>query len=181
MLFHKQRKRDQPAGRSRSHDVFETGELYSQVRKFRTLPHQEGEYLDGTSGSRDAREEKARDPRESCLSAGEEKLRAEGFRCYRAAQEGENLGPNLGELFLAREEKTLAENSGELSVTGPAGGENPQNSVVRPTETIPAATARVRVLNVPPSCCCSYDSILPIKCQLLFPKYIHIIHIYKIV
>ena len=119
--FAKREKRDRPAGRSRSHDVFETGELYSQVRKFRTLPHQEGEYLDGTSGSRDAREEKARDPRESCLSAGEEKLRAEGFRCYRAAQEGENLGPNLGELFLAREEKTLAENSGELSVTGPAG------------------------------------------------------------
>lgn len=27
MLFHKQRKRDQPAGRSRSHDVFETGEF----------------------------------------------------------------------------------------------------------------------------------------------------------
>lgn len=87
-----------------------------------------------------------------------------GFRC-RAALEGENQGPNLGELFISPGRRKPTELYREAS---------------RALKIAPAATARVRALNVPPSCCCSYDSILPIRCQLPFSKFIQVIHIYKI-
>lgn len=59
--------------------VLKQENLYCRVRTFWTLPHQEGEYLGGASDSRDAREEKTRDPRKSCSSAGKEKTRTGGF------------------------------------------------------------------------------------------------------
>ena len=177
--FAKREKRDRPAGRSRSHDVLKQENLRNRVQKFGPCPTKKentwaGHLVDGVPGGENPGPQEIVSLRREGETPGREfSLSGRAGRRKPGTQFRKTFCP-------AREEKALAENSGELSVTGPAGGENPQNSVARPTETIPAATARVRALNVPPSCCCSYDSILPIRCQLPFSKFIQVIHIYKI-